>query len=369
MKRILFFMLFIPAFIFAESFYSPTWGFKLNLPEGYEFSEGDGKNQFSFNGPGGAMFDMVVYNGTFNSVKELAGNVTKKLKNKGDVDYFKYKDKQAAIIELNFGGFSGWGLCVELAAKDGASAQNKRPLLLALAYGQADRKDLQLFHFSALDSIVPSDEEQYYPGPVTEYSYPRGKRKQVTLAGSAVTAAICENDATAAQALIEREFQVLINYFNSPKLKEAWIRYYRLIFRDSVDRITDAVTALGRNWGVDALKDGQAERAFAGKALAFVQGFNYERDQQGADFLNLVSAVTEGRGDCDSRAMLWAILLANADIPAAMMISQQYSHAMGLADIAGTGARFELYGDKWLVAETTANVDIGLIAEDVSDPQ
>jgi len=360
-------MLFFPVLIFSESLYSPTWGFKVNLPEGYEYINGDGKDQFSFTGPDGAMFDMVVYNGAFSSIKEMAGDITKKLGNKGGIDYFKYKEKQAAIIELNFGSSTGWGLCVELAA--GASSGKKGTMLLALAYGSADKSDQHLFHFSALDSIIPSDEEQYYPGPITEYSYPRGKRKQVKLGSSGITAAIFENDAAAAQTLIEREFSILTTYLNSPNQKEAWIRYYRVIFRDSVDRVTDAVTALGKKWGADTLSSGQAERAFAGKALAFVQGFKYERNFKGADFLNLVSAVTEGRGDCDSRAMLWAIILSNAGIPASMMVSPHYSHAMGLAAIDGTGARFEHSGAKWLVAETTANVDIGLIAEDVSDPQ
>jgi hypothetical protein len=64
--------------------------------------------------------------------------------------------------------------------------------------------------------------------------------------------------------------------------------------------------------------------------------------------------------------MLWALILTQADIPAAMMVSREHSHAMGLVDIPGQGARFEAGGKKWLVAETTAPVDIGLIAEDVS---
>jgi hypothetical protein len=105
----------------------------------------------------------------------------------------------------------------------------------------------------------------------------------------------------------------------------------------------------------------------AQKALTFVQGFKYERHLDGSDFVNLVSAVTDGRGDCDSRVMLWAIILANADIRAAIMVSRNHSHAMGLADIAGTGARFEAHGTKWLVAESTDHVDIGLIAQDISD--
>jgi hypothetical protein len=60
--------------------------------------------------------------------------------------------------------------------------------------------------------------------------------------------------------------------------------------------------------------------------------------------------------------MLWAIILAQANIPSAIMVSRQYSHAMGLADIPGAGVRFEAGGVRWLVAETTSEVDIGLIA-------
>jgi hypothetical protein len=87
----------------------------------------------------------------------------------------------------------------------------------------------------------------------------------------------------------------------------------------------------------------------------------------GSDFVNLTSAVQEGRGDCDSRAMLWALILNQADIPAAIMISAELGHAMGLAELPGAGARFETDGKKWLVAETTTRVALGLIAEDYSE--
>jgi hypothetical protein len=67
--------------------------------------------------------------------------------------------------------------------------------------------------------------------------------------------------------------------------------------------------------------------------------------------------------------MLWAIILSTANIRASMMVSPHYSHAMGLVDIPGAGARFEAYDTRWLVAETTAKIDIGLIAQDQSDQQ
>ena len=361
MKRCILLLLFVPVFVFAESLYSPTWGFLLDLPEGYEYVDGDGVNRFSFLGPSEAVFDLVVYNGSYGNIKELVDDVNRRIGNHGDVDFFDYRGKHAAIIELAFGNYAGWGLCVELAAS------SRAPMLLALAYGFEDRNELELFHISALDSICPSAEERYYPGPVIEYSYPRGETKPVTLAGG-INALIRENDDEAAQFLIEREFQILQNYANTPMWKEAWIRYYRFIYRDSWDRVTNPVFAIARQFASSIAAGDGENRAFAQRALDFVQGFKYERDLDGSDFVNLVTAVTEGVGDCDSRAMLWAIILAHADIRAAMMVSRQYSHAMGLADIAGAGARFEAYGSRWLVAETTDDVDIGLIAQDVSDP-
>jgi len=361
MKRCILLLLFVPVFVFAESLYSPTWGFLLDLPEGYEYADGDGVNRFSFLGPSESVFDLVVYNGTFGNIRELVNDVNRRIENYGDVDFFDYCGRQAAIIELSFGDYAGWGLCVEL------TGGSQPPMLLALAYGFADRKELELFHISALDSICPSVEERYYPGPIIEYSYPRGEMIPVTLAGG-VNALIRENDVEAAQVLIEREFQILQNYANTPMWKEAWIRYYRFIYRDSWDRITNPVFAIARHLAASVAAGDGEKRAFAQRVLGFVQGFKYERDLDGSDFVNLVTAVTEGVGDCDSRAMLWAIILAHADIRAAMMVSRQYSHAMGLAEIDGSGARFEAYGSRWLVAETTDDVEIGLIAQDVSDP-
>ena len=180
---------------------------------------------------------------------------------------------------------------------------------------------------------------------------------------------IYENDAEAAQTLIEREFAILTAYINTDHWQKAWYRYYRFVFRDSFDRIVNPAFALARAWGGAEANTPQAKRAFAQRTLSYVQNFKYERDLTGSDFINLVTAITEERGDCDPRAMLWAVILTCADIRAGMMVSRQYGHAMGMADIEGTGARFDAFEVSWLVAETTADVELGLIAQDVSDPQ
>jgi hypothetical protein len=387
----LFLIFSVPAPVPGDPMYSPSWGFHIDPPEGYEYRDGNGSDRFSFASPLGTFLDLVVYKDTYSSVEETAADAGRRIGNRGETSSFAYRDKKACIIELAFSGtgenLEGWGLCVELDP----GGSGKAPLLLALAYGPAGRDDLAVFHLSALDSIAPSAAERLYPGPVTEFSYPRGELRETPLAAEGGNALIAEHDAEAAQALADREFNLLVNYLSTPLVMDAWTRFYRVVYRDSWDRIADTAFTLERRWNAaqnEPVRDGPernaaagtgqggteqagparngAERDFAAKVLGWVQSFAYERNLMGSDFVNLVSAAVEGRGDCDSRAMLWAIVLKQAGIPSAIMISPRFSHAAGLADIPGPGARFTAGDKQWLIAETTAPVDIGLIARDMS---
>jgi hypothetical protein len=393
----------------AESLFSPTWNFRLNLPEGYELSGGDGRDQFSFISSFNTSFDLAVYKNRA-SLSALAEELETKLSNRGEQHRFTYNGKEAVLIELRFANpqgrnaqgqnaqgrnaqgridqLSGWALCMELEKEDaGTSGPAPRPLLAAIAYG-ADRPELQALHLSALDSIEGGPEDHNQPGPVTDYFYPRGVWKSAELANTGQRAYFRENDAAAAQALVDREFGVMKFYLDSPLWQEAWKRFYRTIYKDSFDRLKSAAFILERNWNNSVLgpsgegvKKEEAERlgkrpdealSIAAKILEWVQGFRYERDLMGSDFVNLVSAAQEGRGDCDSRALLWAIVLAQADIPAGIMVSREFSHALGMADLEGNGARFPMKNGenreiRWLVAETTAPVAIGLIGESMSE--
>ncbi|MDR1098924.1 MAG: hypothetical protein LBL28_00435, partial [Treponema sp.] len=349
-KAYLLLFLFAPAvFAFSEPLYSPAWGFRIDLPEGYEYTGGDGKNSFSFQNEEGAIFDLVVYNRANQTMKALVDDTNRRLNSRGDVSFFDYRDKLAALIELNFPSpengradknsrgsgrnsgsqLEGWGLCVELGntGSEGRDARertasNSPPLLLALAYGPAGQSGLAVLHLSALDSIAPSGAEQRFPGPIISFAYPRGEQRKTGIAGLALEALVREHDAEAAQALVDREYTILRRYLFSPRWQEAWIRFYRAIYRDSWERLTDAAFQLERFWNVPAAGTGKAaapaaggeeNRVFAGQVLGWVQSFAYERDLMGSDFVNLVSAAFEGRGDCDSRALLWAIVLAQAN--------------------------------------------------------
>ncbi|MDR2447696.1 MAG: hypothetical protein LBD58_10515 [Treponema sp.] len=346
----------------------PSWGFFTDLPEEYELADGDMKSVYSFASPAGAIVNIQAYQaGAYQSAEDLAGAIQKRLNNRGEADVFEYRNKKAVILELDFSlgnaAISGFGLCLELDGASASGTESGTPFLLALAYGDTADGDLTALHLSSLDSIAPDAGSLHAPGPIVAYSFPRGARKTVALAGGAGEAAFFERDAEAAQFVVDREDAVLRRYLQTPVWKEAWMRFYRTIYRDSFERIQNAAFALERSWNMPAADN----RAFASAALKWVQGFQYERDLEGSDFVNLVTAAIEGRGDCDSRALLWAVIMEQAGVRAGIMVSVEYSHAMGIVDVDGEGARFSLDGKNWLVAETTAHVDIGLIGQSMSD--
>jgi hypothetical protein len=371
-KLFLVILFFIPLIAQATPLYSPTWGFRLDLPEDYEYIDGDGRDRFSFVNPDGAVFDLVVYSAQpgraapYSSTEAMAADVQRRIGSSGDISTFDYNHKKAAIFDLAFINpadgrtpMNGWGLALELEGVQNREA----PLLLALVYGPATRQDLMVLYLSVLDSIAPREADRFFPGPITEFAYPRETRVRYALWDLGEEALFYAEDEEASQALIEREFEVLKRYADSPFWEEAWIRYYRAVYRDSYERLANAAFIIERKFNAPNTDS----RDFADLVLDWVQCFNYERNLEGSDFVNLVSAVLDGRGDCDTRAMLWALILNYSNIKAAIMVSPVYGHAMGLADLGGAGARFELEGKLLLVAETTDRIPIGLIAEDQSN--
>ncbi|MDR2193683.1 MAG: hypothetical protein LBP19_04345 [Treponema sp.] len=351
----------------GDSYSSSRDGFQFDLPPGYRMTEGRDR-RFSFRNGQGSVFEIAVEKGP-GKAEALLGQKLSRLGNGGEIEAFDYRGAGAALarLEFNMGGaaYLGWGLCLDRG----------EDLLLALAYGPGEDSQ-EIFHLSSLDSIAPTPGDRYYWGPVTEYGWPRGELRETPLYNSDVTALIGAGDAEAAQALVDREFYVLRQFEDSPLWQDAWRRFYRMILRDSWERLRDPLFQLERKWNAGAAlgggkagedSPGLSDRELAAGALSYVQGFRYERDLMGSDFVNLVSAVTEGRGDCDSRALLWALFLSQAGVDAGIMVSRDYGHAMGIADIAGPGARFPFEGKEYLVAETTAAVELGLIGKNVSE--
>lgn len=362
----------------AEPLVSPTWGFAVDLPEGYALSEGDGKSRFSFTDTvGKGTATLIAYApGRYDSPQALLEDTSKRLGASSDVESFDYGGKRAALGKLSFqapsGGnpvpTEGWALAIDLAPK--GTAEDKpgdAPLLLVLGYWPSGAPGAEERALSILDSVSPNEADRRSPGPVTTFSYPPQGRRSVKLSvlGTPVEASVDKADQEAAKYLVTREFRVLSAYASSPLWQAAWKRFYRAIWKDSYERLEDVAFAVERALASTGRGD---PRALAEGVLAWIQSFKYERDLLGTDFIDLPSAAIEGRGDCDSRALLMAVVLQHANLDAILMVSREYSHAMAGVDVAGTGARFKTGGREYMVAETTAVVPLGRIGSDVADP-
>ena len=145
-----------------------------------------------------------------------------------------------------------------------------------------------------------------------------------------------------------------------------------MIYRDAYKRLEKAAFTLynvlesevrAENEGTQA----DRARALAQKLLSWTQTLPYERERTASDFTGLIDTLQGSGSDCDSRALLLAVLMAHMNYNTMLFISPQFSHAFFGIDIAGTGARLEQDGTNYLLGETTARVDIGLVPQDMSD--
>jgi hypothetical protein len=129
-----------------------------------------------------------------------------------------------------------------------------------------------------------------------------------------------------------------------------------VIFRDSYNRLKAPAFAI-----FDALQPkNEADRLST--LLSWVQNFPYARNFYTSDFTPLPDVLTGEGSDCDSRAMLLAILMHHMGSDTALFVSDVYKHALLGIAIDMEGAKIE----KYLIAETTAPVAPGLIAQDMS---
>jgi hypothetical protein len=406
---------------YGEEYYSDH-GFAIDLPEGFEFIEGDASTRYSFGSPDGAVrVDIAVYPATrFASAQAGAADSMRRVSGHGDFMAFSYSGADAALGEMDIGSggdaLKGLGLFLNDAAPPagapaGAPAGGEGKAtpydLVILAYAPAAA--YAQYHdviVSCVDGFSANYGRRAVPGPVgsaVRYTLGRAKPVPVTVrfGAASVLSSWVPAEAEVAQELVEREYRVLSAYAQAPELIESAVtRFYRMIYRDAAPSLDRLALDMSMAWETGAwagkaapatLLDAAAPgtpasdaaktaptgprfgttatpRAYAESLLAWVQTFVYERNPEGSDVVNPISAAFQGRGDCDSRALVMAILLRREDIDAIMMVSLKHEHALAGVDAPGSGARFPFKDRRWLVAETTARVGIGMLDAGQADP-
>jgi len=341
----------------AEALGSPEWGYSLDLPEGFALENRSGTTRYHFvHQLAPVDLQIALYPPKqFSAASDALKFVTAQFGSKGDIASFEWRRRTASIAQLSFPAKAGWSLSVELADKKGW-------LVMACYTDEARATELEPLIISTLDSVFSDDGAYFEAGPMTSFAWAKEKPVQVEYRDAKTNIAVPMDtvDAGANQSVVDREYQLLTAYQTSPLVYAAWKRYYRLIYRDAWGRLSKPAFLMQTVLPADP-------KELTAELLSWTQSFNYERDKDGSDFMNLADALARKTGDCDSRSLLLVMLLNQMGVDAILLVSPEYSHAVAAVDCPGEGARYELGGKKYLIADTTAKVGAGLIAQDMAD--
>jgi len=358
--------------LFAEVIYIEDRGFVIDLPVGWEIMDIT-DSRYTFNDfTGDGFFQIKVYPGDkYKSAEDMFDLVGQDIAASGEGDLFDLYGREAVFAFIDFASgdydYSGYGLFADGEDFD----------LTILSFASAGREEvLADYLLSALDSFSLSPGLMLNPGPVSRYyleSYETPQRVDAStvIEGQPLEWQIDNHAIEASQLVIEREAAVLSDY--KPQTEagvEAWKRYYRMVYRDTYSRL-DYPAALIYEYlkpePGQTLAAEERDKKTAERLLSWVQGFDYRRTG-GSDLISPFSAAAFQEGDCDSRSLLYIILLNHYGIDSALMVSSVYSHAMAAVDIQAGGAKININDRGFTVAETTDDVGIGMIAADMADP-
>ncbi len=358
--------------LFAEKITDRDFGFSLDIPEGFEIADytQDGMSYiFSHPNIPVTLVMKITEEAQAKSAAEVLKKNLNKLSAKGETDAFDWNGSKCGISSFTMtldDNYFGWSVA--------APVKIKNYYVVLLCYAPESKRGCEQFIISTVNSLCIDDEYLNTPGIITSYAFPPEGRKTLSLqiGGKQIKTSLDKVDEEAAKFVIDLEYAVLNLYANHKMWKEAWQRYYRMIYRDNAGRLqTTAADIYNSLYPELKSKYHQdADIKYAQALLSWVQGFGYERakSKNESDFTSLPAAISGKGSDCDSRSMLISALLNYTGIDTALLISREYSHAMVVTDIPAPGQTFTMEDKReYLMGETTAKVTWGTISADHAD--
>ncbi|MBQ5490687.1 MAG: hypothetical protein IIT68_01350 [Treponema sp.] len=355
--------------VFATQQYSPSYGYSVDFPEGFYLSaKNDEGTAYQFSSallPVEAV--LRIYDADrYPNAQDALDKTLDALGADGASESFNWRGTEAAIatftLKLNPPKNECEGLGIATPLTYGAGT-----LVLFTWCEKAQYENCLNYMLSLLDSVSIDRGSYFEQGPVTTYAYPQGEEDvSVTLDinGTKVQTTLNSSDEEAARYLIEREYDVLCLYQSSVLWKEAWQRYYRMIFRDSYGRLENAAFDIYNAISASCTD----ETDLAQQLLTWTQEMNYEREKTDSDFASLPSILLGSGSDCDSRSMLLAVLLRHMNVDTVIFVSAEYSHAIAGMVSSHPGHSYTVNGKKYLMGETTAKgLTWGKVAQDQDD--
>lgn len=373
MRAALFFLLiFSFSNLYAEKITDRDFGFSLDIPEGFEIADytEDGMSYvFSHPNIPVTLVMKISEDTQARSASEVLIKNLNKLGAKGETDAFLWNGCSCGISNFTMSlddNYFGWSVA--------APVKIKNYYVFLLCYAPQSQKACEQFIISTINSLCINSEYLNTPGIITSYAFPSEGQKLLSLniGGKEIKTSIDKCDEDAAKFVVDLEYSVLTLYANHKLWKEAWQRYYRMIYRDNAGRLQQTAADIYKSLypELKSKYHQDADIKYAQALLSWVQIFGYERaaNKNESDFTSLPAAISGKGSDCDSRSMLISALLNYTGIDTALIISREYSHAMVVTDIPAPGQTFTMEnGREYLMGETTAKVTWGTIAANHAD--
>ena len=373
MKKKLFFSIIILVFfntLYADVIYSPEWDFSLDLPEGFIITDSQDNARFQLEHPDLPVELLILSytNDRYTTARAAMEDVFTKLQSEYDIADVEWRNETQSMglfsAYINNAYQHGWAASVVLPGNKGTS--------VFLCYSPEEIfADCEQIIISCLDSICIDRGSNFEAGIFTQFAFPSEGEQEIELevAGKKIKTTMDAGDIMANEFVIQREYAILAFYADSDLWKEAWQRYYRLIYRDSYKRFEKVAYDIYRKLAPELRKQNveNFDLALAQTLLSWVQEFEYKRIPVGTDFASLPSVINGAGSDCDSRAMLMCVLLDQMNYDTMLFVSLDYSHSVFGINLEGSGAKIPVGDKNYLVGETTAPVNLGQIAQSQSD--
>lgn len=346
---------------FAEILNSPTWGYSVDLPEEFVLVDKNGADSYMFENAfvSSTVILKAYKKEKFSSSLEAMETVMKQLGAEFECAETDWRNTDCIISQFafNLGGASNTGWAVS------SLLQDSKGYVVMLCYTPTDVfYDLEQFVISCVDSLCIDYGSYYSPGPLTSFAFPKGEVQNhtVEIAGEKIDFPLNSNDIEADRFVVEREYSVLSLYQDSEMWVEAWQRYYRQVYKNAYSRLKIAAFNI-YNRLIKTCESENPDIELAQKLLSWTQGFDYVRDFTSTDFTPITASITGTGSDCDSRAMLLACLLHHMNYDTCLFVSAEFSHSLFGIVLDKAGAKINIDGRQFLLGETTAQVDIGLV--------
>ena len=337
-------------------------GSSVFLPEGWGLYDQGDEGRIAFTNPENSIrFQVSIYPGSlYNSDTDMMDDHLSALAmSEKELSRFVYQGKTCSLADILFESgdsrIRGWFLFINRDDYD--------YYLTAITTPEDYQTALPLI-LSCLDGFSPDEAGRKEPGPVSSL-ISEGRisvqKEQLTFQDGYLEFQWSPGREEASRLLIEREASILSTYQVPELFDEAWKRYYQMIYRDMAPDLEDLAFRL------QTQLSGLSDEGKAKALLSWLQDFDYGSTERFSDLMTATECLISETGDCDALALVYIILLNHMEIPAVLMVSREYSHALAALAVNSEGAHFSMDGRDYVVAEMTKKVSLGQISADMSD--